>query len=124
MLRSTAALVLLIAASRPHTGPDRSILTVLSAARRACLIGAIASSSAFAPLTKAGAIGALGPLVASSTIHTIAQALRELITIDRYVKEPGNSPLIVCPNRAIPLHSGTDIVLNFRSRLTRAGAPD
>jgi hypothetical protein len=83
---------------------------------------AIVASVGFATLVKAGAIDALGLVVASRTIHPIAQAQRELITIYRYVKEPGNSPLIVWPNRANLLLGAGDIVLIFMSRVPHGGA--
>jgi hypothetical protein len=42
-------------------------------------------------LDKASAIGETGLIAASTTFHHIAQASRDLISIDRYVKELGNS---------------------------------
>jgi hypothetical protein len=42
----------------------------------------------------------------------------KLITIYRDVKEPGSSPLIVWPNRALLLHGDFEIVLIFTARST------
>jgi hypothetical protein len=57
---------------------------------------AIVASVGFATLGKAGAIDALGLLVTSSTIHMIAQALRE---VDNHrptcQRAGGTAPLIV-----------------------------